>query len=419
MEALLTSDLSDMCNVPLSRMPFARDYVEQRLQKNRIAGLPMLKAIRKVIERLAIEDGDERRIDHYCSCLLELLTNHHVRLLLAQESSIWQAALDDTYESDLFAAAIFTNHMPLVEKLVDSELRSKSSSFRNPIDIAINEGRLDILKLLEAKRYLRRDDRWYLLETAARRGELEMVEYLLEPERTPFRPGHTLADRNIFMRSKNPMETPNVELFGVTFAEKQKWDPRPMLPRHWLNLIDNAASQGWAEMTKHLISLGVPVEPPLGLEWKQSPLHCACAKGYNNVVMVLLEHGAQVHGKDLEAATSHGHASTVTILLEHNVDLHCEGTEACLYVAAKKGLFEMVRMLLDAGMDVHQATPAPIIGAVESEHTGIFWLLVERGARLDDPEVVGEAVRTAESSGLDSMLLLLRSCVPGINRWDA
>lgn len=66
-------------------------------------------------------------------------------------------------------------------------------------------------------------------------------------------------------------------------------------------------------------------------------------------------------------------------------------------------------MLLDAGVGANQGSPARIVCAVESEHTGIFWLLIERGASLDDPMVAIAAVAKAEAAGLESMLSLPRS----------
>jgi len=378
----------------------------------------MLKAIRKVAARLATEDRDEDKIAHYSSCLLGLAADTHgahVRLLLAKEPSIREAALGDIFEYDLFAAAIFTNCMPLVESLIDSQLCSKFNNLGNPRRNAIKAGRFEILQLFNSSKYRYRARVFDMLEEAAHEGELRMVEYLLEPDRNPF-PRASMNERVLIMRSKRLLETPSIEIFAITFAEKEKWDPRPMLPKNWLNLITHAAYQGWAAMTEHLISLGAPVEPSDGLEWKTSPVHYACEQGHDDVITVLLDHGAQIHGKDLEMAVSHGYVSTVAILLERGANIHCEGAKECLYVAAKKGLLEMTRILLDAGMDVNRASPAPIIGAVESEHTDIFWMLIERGARLHDVEVAAEAVRRAEAAGLESMLSLLKSCISGSSR---
>lgn len=65
----------------------------------------------------------------------------------------------------------------------------------------------------------------------------------------------------------------------------------------------------------------------------------------------------------------------------------------------------MTRALLDAGMDPNTGDTPPLFGAVESEHVGIFRLLVERGAVVS--RISLEDRRKVKTQGLDSMMALL------------
>ncbi|KAF2871055.1 ankyrin repeat-containing domain protein [Massariosphaeria phaeospora] len=406
-------------------MPFVRPYLEQRLREGRTRGFLMLTLIRKVAERLTAENEDENQAKDYTSCVLELMTragfDNHVRELLFHGL---EPFVRDCFESDLLAAAIYTNQMPLVKSLIDSQrIRPRRNNLGIPITIAGLVRRFEILDLFIARRNGHRlRDLYDVLKIATGNGDVEMVRYILSSNRNPF--AHDLWSIEGFQPdryikdyrpgyAKIALRTPSVEVFNLMLAERAKWNLRPFRETFWFDLLHHVVREGWRTMTEHLISLGTPIEVPSQWQWMDSPLHGACEKGHSDVVAILLNHGAKIRGKDLEAAASHGHTATLTVLLERGADVHCEGAAESLFVAAKKGFIEIVRTLLDAGMDANQKSPSPMIGAVESEHEGIFWLLIERGARLDDAEVIAEAAGRAEAAGLDSMLSLVKRTMTG------
>jgi predicted DNA-binding transcriptional regulator len=74
----------------------------------------------------------------------------------------------------------------------------------------------------------------------------------------------------------------------------------------------------------------------------------------------------------LEKAVTHGHATTIKTLLQRGKDIDVSEVQKYLLISARKGFFEIVRMLLDAGVGANQGSPTPIVYAVESEHTSIF-----------------------------------------------
>tara|TARA_R110002003_G_scaffold48_26_gene4179 strand:- start:21705 stop:22058 length:354 start_codon:yes stop_codon:yes gene_type:complete len=110
-----------------------------------------------------------------------------------------------------------------------------------------------------------------------------------------------------------------------------------------------------------------------------------------------------------------GHTAIVEYLLAHGA-----GPEQTVAMASECGRLELVqrlleggyldvvRLLLDAGVDPNQTIgpKSPLASAIANEH---FTLLVERGAELHADGVAEECVRRARKDGLDSMLLLLQA----------
>jgi hypothetical protein len=83
----------------------------------------------------------------------------------------------------------------------------------------------------------------------------------------------------------------------------------------------------------------------------------AASYGYLEVVKLLLEHGVDIETNDtsaLEQAASGGHLEVVRLLLEYgpNVKVDGEYLARALYLAASDGHLEVVRVLLEHGADV-------------------------------------------------------------------
>lgn len=99
--------------------------------------------------------------------------------------------------------------------------------------------------------------------------------------------------------------------------------------------------------------------------------------------------------------------------------------DGALSEAAAKGYLDVVRLLLDAGVDADgtvedetserylsalgRAAPSPLVGAILKEHTAMFNLLIELGADLHSGKTAEKCFRLAKTDGLESMLLLLKA----------
>lgn len=101
----------------------------------------------------------------------------------------------------------------------------------------------------------------------------------------------------------------------------------------------------------------------------------ACRRGFERIVRLLLEHGAKWGHNDLASAGRGGHMNIINILME-------------------------------AGTNLSKAFPHPIVSAISLERQDMFRQLLKHGVTLEGV-IVPEAVNTARSEGLTSMLALL------------
>ncbi|KAF2676285.1 ankyrin [Lentithecium fluviatile CBS 122367] len=167
--------------------------------------------------------------------------------------------------------------------------------------------------------------------------------------------------------------TPNVGTFKMLMHVKAR-HPKSEMEKHDLGrLVEDAASQGWEDLIRHILTIGAPVDGRSYL-WA-NPLAEACERGFEGIVRLLLEHGAKIHDITLAAAAKGGHLNVVRALLEY-------------------------------GADPNQGEPLPIISAISRERKDMFQELLGYGASLAGQNGV-EAVKKAREEGLESMLALL------------
>jgi ankyrin repeat protein len=106
------------------------------------------------------------------------------------------------------------------------------------------------------------------------------------------------------------------------------------------------------------------------------PLTLACESGFEGVVRLLLDNGAELQDIDLAEAAKRGHLNVMKALMEY-------------------------------GADPNKGDPLPIVSAVSRERVDMFQMLLDHGASLDG-ENGRKAAQKAREEGLDSMLELLK-----------
>lgn len=427
------TNLIDKCCVELENWPYALPYVEKRLLERRTNKMPTLDSIRKTAEYLSVLGGPR-----YEECALYLLklacTAGHQKVggILSKAKYTDETIQEKRDRRDLLTAAIFTRNISLVDRLVDTHLTEGQGTFGDPFTAALlarNDEVLGILLATEKRRHILSISSTGTLMTTVRYGDPAAVTYMLQWNRPcSFARYHETEESNkykYFLRRdlEGLLRTPNIEIFNIILAKLQPLGLACSGKKDLLKLLRRAIIGHRRNMAEHLILLGAPINSLRRTEClTESPLYYACQTGQNEIVSLLLDHGAQILGWEFTVAASHGYLSIIHLLLESGSNVHTgdggenpclkstqtgrRSAENCLYAASRKGCMNIVLLLLNSGMDPNRGDPVPLVGAVESEHVAIFRLLVQRGAIVAD--ALPEATKRAEAAGLESMLTLLR-----------
>lgn len=136
-----------------------------------------------------------------------------------------------------------------------------------------------------------------------------------------------------------------------------------------------------------------------------TPLISAAGHGYLEAVALFLKAGADLHLRDkygetaLFQAAKEGHADVVALLLDHGAAIEDTDHEGCslLEVAARNCALGVVRLLLERGAHFEpQAATFALSSAVHKNHRELVSLLLAHGADLNGLSRYGEiAVNTA------------------------
>jgi ankyrin repeat protein len=124
-----------------------------------------------------------------------------------------------------------------------------------------------------------------------------------------------------------------------------------------------------------------------------TPLYLAIISGHNTVVKLLLDWHADVHGQPrseslLQLAMTRGDEDVIRLLLEAGVDVEFENGlgETPLQIATRQGSTAVFKLLLDAGASInHQGRlgSSPLHVACLWQRVEVVRLLVDAGAALD------------------------------------
>lgn len=171
--------------------------------------------------------------------------------------------------------------------------------------------------------------RLYFLRRAAEFGCVEATQFVFGFQATqrPWafsrkrtRPSYPFHNEQGLAR----LHTPSREIFDF-FMEKRRayCTTRAYGAKEYTAFPVHSAQNGWVDMTTHYLSLGASVEG-LGLstdDAEQRPLIGACRYGHEEVVRVLLAHGAETCQPALETAVRYGQLGIVSVLLDHGAEI--------------------------------------------------------------------------------------------------
>lgn len=195
-----------------------------------------------------------------------------------------------------------------------------------------------------------------LLQIAAERGDLDMVEFLLK---------HRPA--------------PKVD---ATTSGGSGW-----------SALHAAAAAGHTEVVKRLIGAGADVNQ--AGRFRQAVLFSAAMHGNPEGVRMLIEAGADVNASNsygytpLMQAAEGGHTEAARLLLEAEARVHQttrHGDTALSHALTRSGDLELVTLLIDHGADVNSDTDTyspPLHDIAAHGSPELFELLIEAGAEVN------------------------------------
>jgi ankyrin repeat protein len=158
-----------------------------------------------------------------------------------------------------------------------------------------------------------------------------------------------------------------------------------------------AAQNGYEAVVQLLLENGADLESK-DIEHERTPLLWAAINGHKAVVQLLLENGADPESNDRYGQTPplwaaiNGYEAVVRLLLERGAHLESKDRygQTPLSWAAEKGREAVVQLLLTKGADLeskdNRYDRTPLSWAAENGHEAVVQLLLEKGADLESKD---------------------------------
>jgi hypothetical protein len=421
--------------VPLELL---RSYLNYRVMNEPAKGNALLNSIRKLAihvhkERSSYDEyplSIEACAERLCFVLIDFVDGpqrfenmHAVRkfrnIFLRRED-----VTENEYEGYLLFAGICTNTCNTVracltrsrDRLVHKEFwerdRNGDHVFPHPVQLAAKYGSNEVLESLMTTGVptIDQDVRAALFVAAAQAGRLETVQYLYDFKKIEvlwqFGKRHE-PERNALFEC---LDTPSLEVF--TFIDGLCDDNTTYegnIGHQLLSSLQRCIRAGDMAMVQHLLErVNIPFGTP-GCNRSHVMYvedNGACKRGISDIDMVEL---SIKHGMDSSLTVATAAGCGRTDLVRQLLDRGFVPGRA-LSAAAIGPYFDIVRILLDAGVDFNEeiGPRSPLASAISTEHTDLFNFLIERGADLNTPGTAEECVKRAKKDGLDSMLYLLK-----------
>ena len=168
-----------------------------------------------------------------------------------------------------------------------------------------------------------------------------------------------------------------------------------------------AARNGHLEIVKYLVASGANIHATndLGLKWAcrpedrsyllkqgadildddEAPLTQACIKNQFEVAKYLISIGNYDLAECLLLACEHGHLEIVKYIVERGVDVNAYVQDmTILTMPCEKGHLEVVKYLVESGADIHADYDIAIQVASQCGHLEVVKYLVSRGANIHE-----------------------------------
>lgn len=301
-------------------------------------------------------------------------------------------ARDDVGNTPLFYAA-WSGNSRLTELLIaaGAQVNAAQSSGRRAITWAVLGGKTEVVRLLLASGAEANEqdaEGHTLLETAARYGYREIAGLLLAAHvdvNATGSAGETALDEAVLA-----VQSDVVRMLLLSGA-----DVRRVRPENSRGLVHEAAIKGSAALIDLLVEAGA--NPAARDQSGQSPLDLALAYQNRGAIAALEQLArerkdcAEAAQSAMERATRRGLTELVRLLLDGGFDAgeHTVGGGTYLHEAALKGQPAVVELLLERGADANARDAlgsTPLHSAALAGSTEAIGALLERGAAIDAVE---------------------------------
>ncbi|VUC23020.1 unnamed protein product [Clonostachys rosea] len=157
-------------------------------------------------------------------------------------------------------------------------------------------------------------------------------------------------------------------------------------PGIYATALEAASAEGHEEVVRLLLDHGAKID-----NGNQSSLYMASRNNHEAIVELLLKKGidADAAGRfsksPLQVASSRGHHGVIQLLLDHgaNIDLISEDGQTAIGAASSRGLEATIQLLLRRGGDINANRGIALEAALEAGHEDAVRLLLDRGARIN------------------------------------
>ncbi|MHB9148025.1 MAG: ankyrin repeat domain-containing protein [Candidatus Amoebophilus sp.] len=290
----------------------------------------------------------------------------------------------------LLHTAVKGGNLELILRLLDEGFKIDVCSKKKmtPLELAAKKGNLEVFTLLQERQIPKLDRGIFntsslsekpLLHFAAEGGNVALVKLLLhqgasirdrdDSGETPFhiaaREGHLEVIKLLLQKEQQGQQETN------PFTGDQGLPPLtsdqglpPFMGDHALSFLFTGGN-GLPPFLDNYVSLSLMNDRGLPSSLKNKlgevPLHIAVRKGYVEIVRLLLEYGVDVNTK-----------SSIS-----------QRPKTPLYIAAGKGHVEIVKLLLKHGANINDMNQVPLYAAAKKGHTEIVRLLLEHGADVN------------------------------------
>lgn len=215
-----------------------------------------------------------------------------------------------------------------------------------------------------------------------------------------------LAVENNHKKAVESLLLQNSETYLAEYR-KYEYGTRPgVAPLH------AAVKRGYTDIVIALLDYGADANLPSWVFYTHhyyeletyTPLHFAAKSGNAQIAKLLIEKGADVNARSrstgitpLMLAIRHNHRAVIDVLIFHKADISMacglEGGSSPLHVAVKFGFIDIVEILLNNGADINAITElhsTPLYLSEKYGHEEISKLLTSQGAIINTKDIFGK-----------------------------